>query len=319
MKRIEIPGTDLKMAQVGFGSTLAGIKYDGKEADRLYDAYFDMDGNVYDTARVYADWIPGEIGRSERVLGDWLQRSKKRNEIILVTKGGHPDMSVEHPDMHKSRISAENMRKDLELSLKTLRTDYIDLYYFHRDNENIPAEELIEVMEQFVKEGKIRYYGCSNWSTARMKKADAYCREKGYRGFVANEALHNVGQQYMKPLTDDTLAVMDEEMRKYHMENPGNMPMPYMSVCSGFFHKLFSGRTEAARSMEYYTDENLRMAGRIQMLMEKYNATVTQAVLGFLTCRDFANVPLYGPGSPEEMEEAIKTFEIPFTREDYIL
>ena len=77
--------------------------------------------------------------------------------FILVSKGGHPDMTPAVPDMHASRISAENMRHDLELSLRTLGTDYIDIYFYHRDNETIPAGELIEIMEEFRKEGKIRY------------------------------------------------------------------------------------------------------------------------------------------------------------------
>ena len=105
-------------------------------------------------------------------------------------------MTVPQPDMHANRTTPEDMRKDLELSLQTLRTDYIDLYFFHRDNEALPAGELIEVMEEFVKEGKIRYYGCSNWSTARMREADEYCRLHGYRGFAANQALYNAGRDF---------------------------------------------------------------------------------------------------------------------------
>ena len=92
------------------------------------------------------------------------------------------------------------MRQDLELSLAALGTDYIDVYFYHRDNEAIPAGELIEIMEEFRKEGKIRYYACSNWSTARMKEADAYAASKGYRGFVANEALFNIASASMRPL-----------------------------------------------------------------------------------------------------------------------
>ena len=173
MKKITIKNTDLELSPMGMGCVNAGIKWDGEDAFRIFDAFLDMGGTVYDTARVYADWIPSEIGRSERVLGQWLRESGKRHDIILVSKGGHPDMTPAVPDMHASRISAENMRHDLELSLRALGTDYIDVYFYHRDNEAIPASELIEVMEEFRKEGKIRYYACSNWSTARMREADS--------------------------------------------------------------------------------------------------------------------------------------------------
>ena len=84
-------------------------------------------------------------------------------------------------------------------------------------------------------QGKIRYYACSNWTTTRMKEADAYAASKGYRGFVANEALYNIGEPWMKPMADDTLVIMDEEMQKYHEENPRNLAMPYSAACNGFF------------------------------------------------------------------------------------
>ncbi|MFR8351978.1 MAG: aldo/keto reductase [Blautia obeum] len=216
MKKITIKNTDLELSPMGMGCVNAGIKWDGEDAFRIFDAFLDMGGTVYDTARVYADWIPPEIGRSERVLGQWLHKSGKRHDIILVSKGGHPDMTPAVPNMHASRISAENMRHDLELSLRALGTDYIDVYFYHRDNEAIPASELIEVMEEFRKEGKIRYYACSNWSTARMRVADAYAAPKGYCGFVANAALFIAC--FMKPLEDDN-EDHGSRMQQYHTEN----------------------------------------------------------------------------------------------------
>lgn len=226
-------------------------------------------------------------------------------------------MTSATPDMHASRISAENMRTDLELSLRALGTDYIDIYFYHRDNEAIPAGELIEIMENFRKEGKIRYYGCSNWSTARMKEADAYAASKGYRGFTANEALFNIGSSSMRPPADDTLAIMDQEMQKYHAENPQNLAMPYMSVCSGFFHKLYADGTAAVKDSEYYTPENLKIAEGLHGLMEEYQISLTQAVLGYLACRDFTCLPLYGPRNTADLREAMETFSIPFLREYY--
>lgn len=139
-------------------------------------------------------------------------------------------------------------------------------------------------MEDFRQQGKIRYYACSNWTTARMKEADAYVASKGYRGFVANEALYNIGEPWMKPMSDDTLVMLDEEMQKYHEENPKNLAMPYSSVCNGFFHKLFAEGKGAVSSSEYYTEGNLKNAERLHKLIEEYEISVTQAVLGYLTC-----------------------------------
>ena len=276
-----------------------------------------MGGSLIDTAHVYSDWVKPERARSERAIGDWLQRSGKRNHIVLVTKGGHPDMTSEHPDTHISRMKKEDMGSDLESSLRQLRTDHIDIYFYHRDDVNQPVEELVEVMEEFRRQGKIRYYGCSNWTTSRMKAADRYCREKGYRGFIANQALLNLGYKYMNPLDDDTLVYADSQMQQYHRENKGNLLMPYMGVCSGFFHKYAAGGADAVKGSPYYTEGNLKTAERVKELCEKYNATVTQAVLGFFGQQDFDCAPLYGPKNAEQVREAMKTFEIPFCRDDY--
>ena len=115
-----------------------------------------------------------------------------------------------------------------------------------------------------------------------MKEADAYAASKGYRGFVANEALFNIASASMKPLEDDTLKIMDQEMQQYHIENPQNLAMPYMSVASGFFHKLYAGGADAVRNSEYYTPENLKIAEGLHGLMEEYQISLTQAVLDLI-------------------------------------
>lgn len=318
MKRIQIPETDLLVSPIGLGCVNAGLKWDGEEADRLFDTFYEMGGTLYDTARVYSDWIPPERGRSERVIGDWLKRSGKRNHIVICTKGGHPDMTVPSPDLHKNRVSPQEMKFDVEESLRTLGTDYIDLYLYHRDDENLPVEELIDSMEKFVKEGKIRYYGCSNWSTERMEAADKYCRENGLRGFAANQALYNVGEAAMNPPKDDTLKRMDEEMRRYHECNLSNLAMPYMSSCSGFFQKLLLKGENAVSESEYYTDGNIHMFEKLKRIMAQYECSITQAVLGFFTVQNFTCLPLYGPRNAEDIKEAIDTFSIPFKKEDYL-
>lgn len=317
MDRIKIKDTDLELSRLGLGCVKAGVKWAGQEAFDLFDAFLDMGGNVYDTARVYSDWIPSERGRSERVLGQWLAHSGKRHDIVLVSKGGHPDMTGPDPDMHKSRVSERCLKYDLEESLRVLGTDYIDIYFYHRDNEEVPVSELIDIMEDFKKQGKIRYYACSNWTTTRMKEADAYAVSKGYRGFVANEALYNIGEPWMKPMADDTLVIMDKEMQKYHEENPRNLAIPYSAACNGFFHKLFANGRSAVSGSEYYTEGNLRNAECLHELMEEYGISVTQAVLGYLTCQKFTCLPLYGPRNIADLKEAMETFRIPFRMEDY--
>ena len=317
MKRRMVPDTDLSLSSIGLGCVGAGIKWDGKDADRMIDTYLDMGGNVIDTARVYSDWIPPEIGRSERVIGDWIRRGGKRNEVVILTKGGHPKYTSPSDDLHISRCAPDDMRKDVEKSLKALGVDTIDIYFFHRDDPRIPVEDMVEVMEEFRKAGKIRYYGCSNWSAKRIAAADQYAAEKGYRSFVADQALLNLGTKYMNPLPDDTLVYMKDSLAEYHRNHQRNLAMPYMGAASGFFHRYVKGGAEAVKGDPYCTEGNLRVAEKVKKLMDKHQATVSQVVLGFFGHTEFPCVPLYGPSNLEQLQDAMRTDEIPFTDEDF--
>ena len=121
-KRIQIPDTDLAVYPIGLGTGGAGLERESGAAERVFDTYLDCGGNLVDTAHVYSDWVPGERARSERVIGDWLAKSGKRNRIVLMTKGGHPEIAEGAPNRGQSRMTRADMRTDLEDSLRKLRT-----------------------------------------------------------------------------------------------------------------------------------------------------------------------------------------------------
>ena len=93
-RKIRIPETDIEIFPFGLGTTGAGLAWDGEDAVRIFDAFLAQGGSPRDTAHVYSGWVKPERARSERVIGDWLSRSGKRNRAVIVTKGGHPDMTV---------------------------------------------------------------------------------------------------------------------------------------------------------------------------------------------------------------------------------
>ena len=274
-QRLSIPDTDLSLSPLGLGLVKAGLTYEGEEADRMIGTYLERGGNLLDTARVYSDWIPGEVGRSERVVGESLERLGRRDSFVLMTKGGHPRLET----MHTPRMSREEMRGDLERSLRALRCGYIDIYVYHRDDESRPVEEEIETMEEFRREGKIRYYACSNWSAGRMRQADAYAARMGYRGFIGDQSLCNLGIRYMAPPKDDTLTVARGEIFTYHARSPRNLLMPFSGAAEGYFHHLLQGRD--VRSSAYDTEKNRALAGLFERLGRKYGATPSQVLFGF--------------------------------------
>ena len=316
-KRILIPDTELSVYPIGLGTADIGLKADAPAPERVFDTYLDLGGNLIDTAHIYSNWVQGERARSERIIGNWLKSSGKRNQIILMTKGGHPEIVEGTPEWGKIRPYHEAMVSDLNHSLKQLQTDYVDVYFYHRDNRNQTIEEEIETMEGFVKEGKIRYYACSNFDTDRMQAAYEYCKEKGYRGFVADQCLMNLALKYMNEPADPTLRCIRGDNFDYHAAHPELMAMPYFSNCSGYFHKYLTKGTAAVKDMYYDTEKNRKVAEKVKALTEKYECSVTQAVMGFFRFQPFTCLPLYGTSSPEHIIDACKTLDVPFTAEDY--
>lgn len=310
MQRIQIKETTLSLCPIGFGTANAGIAWDKEDAFKMLDRYVSLGGNVIDTARIYNDWVLGEIGRSERVIGDWIEYRGGHDDLVIMTKGGHPPLD----NMNQNRLSKEDMRSDLEKSLNALRINCIDIYFYHRDDESLPVSQLIETMEDFVREGKIKYYGCSNWKTSRMKEAMAYCQEKGYRGFVANQALYNIASKAMKPYPDETMVIMDEEMLQFHQES-SVLAMPYFGLCSGFFTKLEAGLD--VTDSPYYTEENLQLAKKLNTLTKKYNCSLTQVIMGFFLVQDIPFCALAGASREAQLLDFMETLNIPFDLSDF--
>lgn len=317
LPKITIPDTEISASQMGLGTADIGLNPNAPSPDRLFDTYLDLGGNLIDTAHVYSNWVPGERARSERIIGDWLAKSKKRNQIVLMTKGGHPEIVPDAANFGKTRLAYNDMLSDLEHSLQKLRTDYIDIYFYHRDDLNQSVEEEIETMEAFVKQGKIRYYACSNWNANRIQKALDYCKEKGCRGFVADQSLYNLALKYMNPPSDPTLGCTSGEAFQFHVGHPELLEMPFFGNCAGYFHKYLLKGEEAVKDMYYDTEKNRKVAENVKALTDKYSCSITQAVMGFFRFQPFTCLPLYGTSSPEHLLDVCKTWEVPFTEMDY--
>lgn len=173
MKEIVIPKTELKVSALCLGGGPHGV--DPEESEKVLDYYLASGGNFIDTANIYGQWKPGGgVSVSERFLGKYIKSRKCRNRIVLDTKGAAPHFDT----MHVPRVSRKDILHDIDDSLKNLQVDYVDLYWLHHDDEKISVEEIIDTLVALVREGKIRYFGCSNWNTARIREALDYSRKK---------------------------------------------------------------------------------------------------------------------------------------------
>ena len=306
--KLHVPDTDLLLDRMIFGTVRFGAGCEEAVAHQLLDAYLDMGGNTVDTARIY---LPPTPGCGEEIMGRWIRRTGRRHDLTLMTKGGHPDIAA----MHTGRMTRADMESDLHESLRALQTDYVDVYYYHRDDVSLPVNELIKTMEDFRRSGKIRYYACSNWTTARIQEADAYADAHGYRGFVADQCLYNAGVKHMAPPRDDTLCAADDAMIAYHSAGR-NIMTPYSGLAGGYFHRL-EKNPAAVENSHYHTPGNIRAAQRLKQISQQYHATVTQTVLGFLLTRPFPLAALAGSSSLDHLTETMKALSIPFQADDY--
>jgi aryl-alcohol dehydrogenase-like predicted oxidoreductase len=308
MKYITIPGTTLKPAVICLGSTHIGSTIDQVTSFNLFDIYLEQGGNFIDTASVYANWLPVEKSISEKTIGRWLRQRGCRDQVILATKGAHPELST----MHIPRLSRAEIVQDLHDSLKNLQTERIDLYWLHRDDPTRPVEDILETLNDQVRAGKIRYFGCSNWRTERISTAQAYAASHELQGFVANQMMWSLALPDLAGIKDKTIAVMDEAMQQYHLET-GLAATPYSSQANGLFQKMAQGtlaQMDSNRWGVYQAEANRQRGERIKRLAAETGLSVTQIVLGYLHSQPFPTIPIVGCRTPNQLQDSLTAADI---------
>ena len=166
MRAFTIPHTDLTVSALSLGTGGMGTHVSHDDSFRILDRYVERGGNFLDTAHIYAAWVPGGGGASERTIGDWIRTRGARDAVAIGTKGGHPHLET----MTISRLSPQEIVQDLDESLERLQIETIDLYWLHRDDPKRPVGELIETLTDAVTQKKIRYFGVSNWRLPACKR-----------------------------------------------------------------------------------------------------------------------------------------------------
>ncbi len=302
MKMAPLRGTDWKLSAIGLGMADIGVGIGVPQAERMLDAYLDMGGNLLDTARVYSDWVPGEMGRGERLLGEWIRRRGGTRGFYLATKGAHPRLN----SMHTPRMSPAEITGDVDLSLRALGVEAIDLYYLHRDDRGRAVEEILDTLEGCVKTGKIRAYACSNWQADRMEEAHACAARRGWQGFAANQVFWSMGSHNSRGLADDTCVACDPALRQA-FERTGITAVAYTSQANGFFTKLAQGDPRAAQGGRaiYDTAGNRRVYEAARAVCEQTGRTMTEVALSYLTSQPHPTIAVVGCKSEAQLHESM--------------
>lgn len=281
--------TDLLVSALGLGASHFGTAIPAAEAFALLDAFCAAGGNLIDTANVYGRFTPGCENESERVLGAWL-RSRGRRDVIIATKGGH--YAPGHREV--ARLDRRDIEADLHESLCTLGLDCLPLYWLHRDDPTREIGEIIEMMEELVLAGKIRYYGASNYTAARLRAAAAYAKAHGYTGFSAVSNQHSPATLNRGRNTnpDPTLVVTGEAEWAYHVES--GMPLiPFEATARGYFAKLAAGESlSPSLAAAYDNEKSRRTLAAILALAEEKQCAPQAATLVYTARAPFQVIPL---------------------------
>lgn len=181
---------DIEVSALAMGSDLIGSKIDRASAFTLLDYFHGYGGNFIDTGNMYSEWMPGcSGGESESTIGAWMKERGNRNEMVISTKLGFP-----YPGT-SGGLSAAEIERECEKSLKRLQTDVIDLYQAHLDDRATPLEETMASFHKLIKSGKVRAVGASNLLLWRIAEANTIARAQGWNGFALIEQRYT----YLRP------------------------------------------------------------------------------------------------------------------------
>ena len=185
MNRIQLAKTDLNVSRLCLGGNVFGWSADEPQSFGVLNAYTELGGNFIDTADVYSEWGEGHVGgESETVLGNWMRERKNRDDVIIATK-------VAMLSTRKG-LSRANIIAACDDSLRRLKTDYIDLYYAHQDDQTVELAETLGAFTELQQAGKIRYAAASNYTGARLREAAEISRSLGLTEYVAVQNHYNL-------------------------------------------------------------------------------------------------------------------------------
>lgn len=312
MKYIQLEGTDILVSNLALGTDSMGEPMMEETSREVLDSFTEAGGTLIDTALSYNDWAPGEKSRSEKIIGRWLKDRGNRKDLIISTKGGHPPMG--HMDI--SRLSKDEIFSDMENSLKNLGTDYVDIYFLHRDDESLPVGPIMETLNELVKSGKTRSIGLSNWSPRRVKEAMDYCNAHNLAPITSSQIQFGVARPNIH-LIDPTLSIMDKQGYEFYKNENLNV-FAFSAQSKGYFSKLDTGAKLSPKASERYDNEESRkIFGLLKEISKKYDCTVTEAVsAALISIKDFNTIPILGLKNKTHVQSSMGASDIKISARD---
>ncbi|MCO5997242.1 aldo/keto reductase [Actinoallomurus rhizosphaericola] len=308
MDYVQLGRTGLKVSRLVLGTMNFGPQTDEPDSHTIMDAALDAGINFFDTANVYG-WGENK-GRTEEIIGTWFAKGGgRRDKTVLATKV-YGNMGAEgDPWPNYDKLSAVNIRRAVEASLRRLGTDHIDVYQFHHIDRATPWEEIWQAMDVLVQQGKILYVGSSNFPGWGIARANEQAARRGSLGLVSEQCLYNLMERRAEM----------EVIPAAEAYGLGVIPWSPLhgGLLGGAIRKEREGgsaRSTSGRSAEALADPAQRE--RIQAyedLCEQHGFEPGDVGLAWLLTRPGVTGPIVGPRTREQLDSALRalTLELP--------
>lgn len=293
-------GTLVPVTPLAFGGNVFGWTVDEAQAFDLLDQFVAAGGNLIDTADIYSYWAPGaSVGDSETIIGNWLQRRGRRDDVVIITKLGKP------MGEGKQGLAPKYMSKAIDASLRRLRTDYVDVYMAHEDDAQVPLEDALGGFSRLIEQGKIRSIGASNYGVERFAEALAVSAKTGLPRYEVLQPEYNLYDRQgfevgLQPLCrEQDISVV-----------------PYYALASGFLTGKYRGEQDLGQSQRggavggYLNQRGLTILAALDHVAAECKASVAQVSLAWLRAQDTIAAPIASATSQAQLEELFGSLQV---------
>ncbi len=290
------------------GGNVFGWTLDEKESFKILDAYYDLGMRTIDTANIYSLWIPGNDGsESEKIIGKWMKERNNREEIQLITKVGGTRIT-EKPDLAPQTIESE-----LNLSLKHLQTDYIDLYFTHYDDESTSSGTILETYAKFKEEGKIKAIGASNISKERLEESLQFSKDQGILRYEVLQPEYNLYDR------EGFESIYRPIVEKENLE-----VIPYFSLASGFLSGKYQSPEDFKKyprgggvQQRYDNPRGSKVLQALKEVAEENQVGMAAVALAWLLKHPFISGPIASATKISHVEDFAKARDLMLSEADF--
>lgn len=307
MQQRSLGNSGVRISVVGLGCNSLGGRIDFESSCRLVHKALDLGITLFDTADGYG-YRYGNRGGSESCLGRAL--GDQRKNIVLATKFGLP---LDDAGTSKG-ASRRHIMLAVEASLKRLKTDWIDLYQIHRPDPLTPIEETLRALDDLIRQGKVRYAGCSNFAAWQVVEAQWTARYSGFNAFISCQNEYSL---LVRDIERDLLPVM---------ETYGLGLLPYFPLAAGLLTGKYKRNSPAPADARlthiqrladiYLTDENWSVTERLEKFCAERDRTLLELAFGWLLAQPTVSSVIAGATKPEQLELNVRAVNWAVTADD---